>query len=525
MNASLPDTIGVIGAGTMGAGIAQLAAQAGARTLLHDAVPEGLERGMAKLAGDLDKLVARGKLTRADADALLARIEPVSSLEALAPCGLVIEAAPERIELKLELFAALAAVVGPECVLATNTSSLSVTEIAAGTPEPGRVVGLHFFNPAPVMKLVEVVAGSASTAAALAVARAVGEAMGKHVIDAADVAGFLVNRCNRPYSLMSLRSLEERLASFQAIDRIARLEGGFKLGPFELQDLVGLDTNHAVAEAFQRQSYNEPRYRPSPLQARMIQAGRLGRKTGAGWYAYEGVSGTDYRPADPELPVAGGGNGRRVTVIGELPVAVALATAAGAAGFDVARVGAVDDGASAAAPGEVWLTLVCDGVSSVDGPRALLLWDRSLHDGDPTAAGFHVVPPLDGVRLIEVTSTRLSDATSVARLAEFVAALGCVAEPVGDAPGLVLGRTIVSLINEAGFLIGEGNGSAADVDAGMTLALNHPRGPVAWSHELGLTHVVALLDALRRELGEERYRVAPLLRRLHAVGAPGLADA
>jgi 3-hydroxybutyryl-CoA dehydrogenase len=522
-SATVPDVIGVIGAGIMGSGIAQLAAQTGATTLLYDAVSEGLERGMSRIAGDLDRLVAREKLTRTDADAILGRLTPVTEIAGLAPCGIVIEAAPERIELKRELFGSLADIVAADCVLATNTSSLSVTEIAAGTPGPERVVGLHFFNPAPVMKLVEVVAGSASSAAALARTRAVGEAMGKRVIDAADVAGFLVNRCARPYSLISLRLLMERVAAFEQVDRIARMEGGFRLGPFELMDLVGLDTNHAVAEAFQRQSYGEPRYQPSPLQARMIQAGHLGRKTGRGWYSYADARGTDYRPADPEVAPAGGGDGRVVAVLGDLPVAVELAAAAGAAGFAVARVGR-DDGAVPAAPPDPWLTLICDGVSTADGPRALLLWDRSLHDGDPTAAGFHVVPPLETAKLIEVTSTPRSDPESVARLHEFITAIGRHPEPVADAPGLVLGRIVVSLINEAGFLIGEGNGTAADVDAGLTLGLNHPRGPVAWSQTIGLTHVVGLLDALRRELGEERYRVAPLLRRRLALGEAGLGD-
>ncbi|HWD65462.1 MAG TPA: 3-hydroxyacyl-CoA dehydrogenase NAD-binding domain-containing protein, partial [Solirubrobacteraceae bacterium] len=333
-----PEVIGVVGAGTMGAGIAQLAAQAGARTLLYDALPEGLTAGIQKIEAGLDHLVKRGRLTGDQARGIRGRVEPISEPGGMAPCGIVIEAAPERIELKLELFARLAAAVGPECVLATNTSSLSVTEIAAGTPEPGRVVGLHFFNPAPVMRLVEVVAGAQSTPKALRAARAVGEAMGKRVIEAADVAGFLVNRCNRPFSLTSLRLLTERVAGAEQIDRIVRMEGGFRMGPFELQDLVGLDTNHAVAEAFQRQSYGEPRYQPSPLQARMVAAGRLGRKTGHGWYSYEaGTRPGQYRPEDPGPLETGGGFGRVVLVTGDLPVAGELAEAAQQAGFEVRR--------------------------------------------------------------------------------------------------------------------------------------------------------------------------------------------
>jgi 3-hydroxybutyryl-CoA dehydrogenase len=243
----VPDIIAVIGAGTMGAGIAQLAAQAGARTLLYDAVPAGLERGVGLIDAGLAKQVTRGRLTDTVAAEIRARLVPVESLAELADAGLVIEAAPERMDIKLALFGELADVVAADCVLATNTSSLSVTEIAAGVSHPERVVGLHFFNPAPVMKLVEVVAGEASGAAALGVARAVGLAMGKRVVDAADVAGFLVNRCNRPFSLEALRLLEERVASVEQIDRIMRLGGRFRMGPFELMDLIGIETNHAVA--------------------------------------------------------------------------------------------------------------------------------------------------------------------------------------------------------------------------------------------------------------------------------------
>jgi 3-hydroxybutyryl-CoA dehydrogenase len=517
----IPEVIGVVGAGTMGAGIAQLAAQSGAHTLLYDAVPEALRAGIEKLDGGLGHLVRRGRLAPAEAERIRARVETVSELGKLARCGIVIEAAPERIELKRELFGQLAGVVGPDCVLATNTSSLSVTEIAAGTPQPGRVVGLHFFNPAPVMRLVEVVAGAQSTPEALAVARAVGGAMGKRVIEAADVAGFLVNRCNRPFSLVSLRLLAERVAGFEQIDRIVRMEGGFRMGPFELQDLVGLDTNHAVAEAFQRQSYGEPRYQPSPTQARMVAAGRLGRKTGHGWYSYaDGTRPGQYRPQDPEPPEIGGGFGRVVLLTGDLPVAGELAEAAQQAGFEVRR-----------GPGHdvPWLTLVCDGAQAGPGapagpgPRARLVHAGSLHELDPQAAGFHVVPPLAEADLIEITDTPASDALSLARMREFVGSIGCHEELVGDAPGLVLGRIVAQLINEAAFLIGEGNGTPEDVDAGLELGLSHPRGPVAWSRVIGLPHVVAVLDALHRELGEERYRVAPLLRRRLALGAVGLA--
>ncbi len=501
---AVPEPIGVVGAGTMGLGIAQLAAQAGARTLLHDPVPEALEAARERLAAGLERPIAKGRMTAGEADAIVDRVEPVGAIGDLAACAVVIEAAPERLDLKHELFAELEAVVPGDCVLATNTSSLSVTELAAPLARPERVVGLHFFNPAPVMRLVEVVAGQASSDVALATARAVGEAMGKHVIDARDIAGFLVNRVNRPFSLESLRLAQEGVAAPEQVDRIVRLGGGFRMGPFELMDLVGIDTNHAVAEQFHRQTYGEPRYRPSPLAARMVAAGTLGRKTGSGWYRY--ASGGEHRPPDPDPPAGGGGDGRAVAVTGAGAVAAALRAALDRNGFDVSDRG-----------GEPWLVVGCDGPVAGEH-RMVLVATASLHRLDPGAAGFHLLAPLRPGGVMELTATTATPPETLARARQLAAALGLHAEQVGDAPGLVLGRIVCQLVNEAAFLIGEGNGTAADVDAGLELGVNHPRGPVAWSRELGLAHVIAVLAALHRERGEA-YRAAPLLARQAALGA------
>ncbi len=500
----VPEPIGVVGAGTMGLGIAQLAAQAGARTLLYDPLPGPLAAARDRIAAALERPVAKGRVSAQAAEAMVGRIETVDALDALAPCALVVEAAPERLELKQQLFAELSGIVAADCVLATNTSSLSVTELAAAATHPERVVGLHFFNPAPVMRLVEVVAGRASSEPALAAARAVGRAMGKHVVDARDIPGFLVNRVNRPFSLESLRLLEEGVADARQIDRIVRLGGGFRMGPFELMDLVGIDTNHSVAEHFHRQTYGEPRYRPSPLAARMVAAGTLGRKTGSGWYDY--ADGVEHRPPDPDPPQAGGGDGRAVTVIGDGPLARGLRAAAGRAGFDTV-------GGSA----EPWLEVSCDGPRRAR--HRLLLLDRgSLHALDPGAAGFHLLPPLRDGGLVELTATAATPPETLTRARALASALGQQTEQVGDAPGLVLGRIVCQLVNEAAFLIGEGNGSAGDVDAGLELGVNHPCGPVAWSRQIGLVHVTAVLSALREERGQA-YRTAPLLLDRAALGA------
>jgi 3-hydroxybutyryl-CoA dehydrogenase len=497
----MPEVIGVVGAGTMGAGIAQLAAAAGARTLLHDPVPDARERGLAQIADGLERWRAKGRLGREPGE-----VVAVAELDALAAAGLVIEAAPERLELKRELFAALSE-VAPGAVLASNTSSIPITAIASAAADPGRVVGMHFFNPAPVMALVEVIAGIDSSPEALDVARATGEAMGKHVIDASDGPGFLVNRCNRPFGLEALKLLQERVADVEAIDAIARA-AGFRLGPFELQDLVGIDVGYDVSLSFHELSFGEPRWRPSPLSARMVAAGRLGRKTGRGWYEYPRERAEDPAPAPP-----GGGADRLVVVAGELAVAQELRALAAHAGFDARGQDKVE--------GEVpWLLVDAgadpDGPPLQGGPVALLCADASLHalDAGGAAVGFHVLPPLEGSPLVELTRGTGTAAVAAERAEAFFAALGLRTIWVGDAPGLVLGRIVAQLVNEACFAVGEGVGSREDVDDGMVLGLNHPRGPFAWCEAMGAEHVIAVLDALRIELGEERYRTAPLLRRL-----------
>ncbi|WP_372790415.1 3-hydroxyacyl-CoA dehydrogenase NAD-binding domain-containing protein [Paraconexibacter sp.] len=507
----LPSTIGVLGAGQMGAGIAQLATQTGARTLLYDPDPAARERGRSQIAAGLDRLTAKGRLDAEERDAALARVVAISEIAELAPCGLVIEAAPERLDLKRDLLQQVAAAVAPDAVIATNTSSLSITEIAVSIPGPERVVGLHFFNPAPVMRLVEVVAGLATAAPALAVARAVGEAMGKHVIDATDIAGFLVNRVNRPFFLEALRVLQERIATVEQIDRIMRLGGGFRMGPFELMDLIGIETNHAVAESFLRQTYGEPRYRPSPIAAQLIAAGRLGRKTGVGWYAYPEGGGPPVREPDPPRPEGGGGDGRLVVVLGDTPVAADLRGAAEQAGFAIGDGGTQQD---------AWLVLDAGRRPGAGtGPRAVLVDGVSLHRCAPHAAGFGAFGPLADAGLVEVTRTPLTEPLAIERLQQFVHALGKCSEPVSDGPGLVLARIVACVINEGAFLIGEGGGSPDDVDTGLELGLNYPRGPIRWADLVGGARVLDLLDGLADERREERYRAAPRLRARVAIGA------
>jgi 3-hydroxybutyryl-CoA dehydrogenase len=489
----------------MGAGIAQLAAQSGARTLLYDPVDGALERGLHSARERIERGIEKGRLRREDVGSL----QGARALVELADAGLVIEAAPEDLELKRRLFTEVAEHVAGDCVLATNTSSLSVTAIAAGVPGPERVVGTHFFNPPPVMKLLEVVAGERSSEAAIARARAAGEAMGKHVIAAQDGVGFLVNRCNRPFALEGLRLVEQRIATPEQVDRICRMAGGFRMGPFELMDLVGIDVNFTIQKSFYEQSFGEPRWRPSPLAARAAAAGRHGRKTGEGWYRYP-----DGPPADPEPPEPGGGDGL-VVIAGESDTAELLFEAAVAAGWDAAAPEEVE--------GEVpFLIVDCGGHESLlqGGPQLLLCDAAPLSAQDPggPSAGFHLLPPFG--RLAELTVANSTAPATLQAAERFFATLGMVTERVGDAPGLVLGRMVAQLVNEAAFAIGEGVGSPADVDAGMVLGLNHPRGPLEWGDAIGAEAVLVLLTALQEEYREERYRPAPELLKAARCGGP-----
>jgi 3-hydroxybutyryl-CoA dehydrogenase len=496
-----PRTLGVVGAGTMGAGIAQLGVGAGMRTLLHDPVPEALERGVERAGAGLARWAERGRET----DRSL--LEVAESLDALAPCELVIEAAPERPELKRDLFATLSG-VAPDAVLATNTSSIPVTSLASAATRPDQVVGMHFFNPPPLMRLVEVIAADQTGERALEVARAAGEAMGKRVILASDGPGFLVNRCGRPFGGEALRLLQEGVATHDQIDRICRLGGGFRMGPFELMDLVGVDVGLEVAKSFTELSFGEPRWRPSPIQARMVAAGRLGRKAGRGYYDY---AEKPHRPEDPEPLEPGGGEGRPIAVLGDGPIAGGLRERAAAAGFSVRDA----DAGSA----EVALLTSVPVPEGAYLPRTRLVLRlcaasslAAQADGAPGEVGFHLLPPLEEARLVELTRSGATSEEAARAAEQCFGALGFHHEWVGDAPGLVLGRIVCQLVNEAAFAIGEGVGSAGDIDAGMTLGLNHPRGPVEWGDAIGLGHVLATIDGLWAERREERYRAAPLLR-------------
>jgi 3-hydroxybutyryl-CoA dehydrogenase len=278
--------VGVLGTGTMGAGIAQVVAEAGLDAVVHDPVDGATERAVHRIRGFLERKVEKGQVAAIDAGTALARIRPVESVEALAAADLVIEAIPEDLGLKREAFRRLDATAAESTILATNTSSLSVASVAAATARPERVVGMHFFNPVPLMALVEVVAGPLTDAGIVDTVALFGRRLGKTPVVAADTPGFIVNRVARPYYLEAFRILGEGAAGIEVVDTAMR-GIGFRMGPFELIDAIGADVNYAVSLSVFDQFFGDPRYRPHPLQRALVEAGRLGRKTGGGCYDYD----------------------------------------------------------------------------------------------------------------------------------------------------------------------------------------------------------------------------------------------
>jgi 3-hydroxybutyryl-CoA dehydrogenase len=501
MNAS--DTpIAVIGAGIMGAGIAQLAAQAGHPVKLFDARPGAAEDAKAKLGTTLQGLVAKGRLTAANAESTRARIEPIATLARAGGSAVVVEAIVEDLAAKRALFRELEAVLADDVIFATNTSSISVTAIANGLQHPGRLVGMHFFNPVPRMLLVEVVSGLQTDAATADTIVELSKAWGKVPVRARSTPGFIVNRIARPYYAEALALLLERAATPPVIDACLR-GAGFRMGPCELMDLIGHDTNLAVTKSVYEANFQDKRYLPSLVQAEMVAGGLLGRKSGRGFYTYP--AGAAALPApDAGLATRAVQAARVVTVHGQGAIADTLAARATAAlapqGYGPARLSSSS-----------WTGLEVDGAhlmltsdlsaaewAAESGIADVAVFDRPLHP-EPGVLAFAVAPG---------ASTAWHE-----HAAGWLQALGWLPQAVADTPGLVVARCTAMLINEAADAVLQGVCDEAGADAAMKLGLNYPAGPFEWLARWSAGEVQALLQALDGCYRGERYRTSLWLQR------------
>ena len=484
--------VGVIGAGTMGAGIAQVAALAGHPVLLYDVELDRIAAAVAGLHGQLGMLAERGKLAPTDAAAAAERIGAAAELHALRPAGRVIEALVESLPAKRQLLAELEDVVKPDTILASNTSSLSIDAMAAGLRNPGRVVGMHFFNPAPVLRLVEVVHGALTEPAAVDTVRAVATAWRKIAVPVASSPGFIVNRVARPFYGEAHRLVEEGAAGPATIDALLREAGGFRMGPLELTDLIGQDVNLAVCTSVWDATNFDPRYAPSVWQRGLVEAGRLGRKSGRGVYDYD--RGTPIAPAPATAaPAPVPASVRAGVGLGPLEPLIARAVAAGV------PVG------SGGLPGELLFPNVRAALTT-----GVLAAEASA--GLPLVALDLALDYRHAARLAIAAGPGCAPA-ALAEVIGFLQAAGLAVTVVADTPGLVVMRTVARLVNEAADLAGRGVASAADIDLAMRHGANYPIGPLEWGDRIGTDRVRQVLDAIEDRYRDGRYRPCLWLRR------------
>jgi 3-hydroxybutyryl-CoA dehydrogenase len=486
-------TVAVVGAGTMGAGIAQVAAAAGHPVLLYDADEAAVGKAKERIAATLARSVDKGRLSPKAREDTLVRIKPARSLDALAPAGLAIEAIVEDFEAKLRLLETLEIFLRAEAILASNTSSLSITALAGRLKHSERVVGMHFFNPAPVMPLVEVVSGLASAPEVVETARATAEAWGKTAVVCRSTPGFVVNRIARPFYGEALRALAESAADAPTIDAVMREAGGFRMGPLELIDLIGLDVNLAVSSSIHAAFFGDPRYTPSPIQREMVEAGRLGQKTGRGFY--------DHAPRAPSpapKTAAAQAPPPLITVEGDLGIAAPLLERWRAAGIEISRRW----GEGVIRIGDVRLALT-------DG-RGASLWSELLQ---APVILFDLAFDFARCPRIALAPADQASEGDLARAIGLMQAAGIAVSVLDDFPGMLVMRTVAMLANEAAEVVHTGVASAEAADQAMRLGVNYPQGPLAWAEALGLGRVCDVLDHLARAYGEDRYRASWLLRR------------
>ncbi len=492
-------SIGIVGAGAMGRGIAQIAAQAGCQVQLYDTNPTAALSALAQLGDQWQRLCSKQRIREEDVQAYNARLAVAQSLQDLAACDLVIEAVVERLDVKIALFQALESIVQPTTALASNTSSLSITALGAGLQRPERLAGFHFFNPVPLMKVVEVIAGLRTDPALTQALAQFARQLGHQPVMAQDTPGFIVNHAGRGYGTEALQIAAEGVTDFATIDRILRDQVGFKLGPFELMDLTGLDVSHPVMTSIYHQYFEEPRYRPSAITAQRLAGGITGRKVGQGFYTYaEGVPQLPPEPAVPEVsempPVwLSPRAARRAELLlllkqlgakietGQSPSPTAL-TLVAPLGFDITTVAVVE---------------------RLDPARTLGI-DMLVDDASTKRRVLATNP---------ATRTDMRDAAHA-----LFARDGKAVSVIRDSGGFVTQRVVAHIVNIASDICQQGICSPADLETAVTLGLGYPKGPLSMGNLYGPTNMLEVLFNMQTVYGDTRYRPSPWLRRRGAIG-------
>ncbi len=497
-------TLGVIGAGTMGRGIAQVAAEGGVNVKLFDANAGAAEAGRAFVARMIGRQAEKGAITADAAEAMAGRVTVAAELADAASCDVVVEAIVEDLEVKRKLFAQIEAAARPETIIATNTSSLSVTAIAAACERPERIAGMHFFNPVPLMKLVEVIPGLATAPDVTSALVALARRMGREPVVSVDSPGFIVNHVGRAYVPEAGRLVAERIAAFDEVDRIMTGAPGFRLGPFALLDMIGSDVSVAAMESIWAQFFGEPMYATGPELKLRVTGGLYGVKNGLGWYAYENGKRVE-PPARPTATV-------RPKLVWLMPSEIGPHITLDLTQYIVAQGIAVDR--SAAPPSEALIM-----VTPVGWDLTTTVCDLGLDPARTVAVD--MLFGLAGPRTVMVTpATEPAHAQAAQWL---MAADGTPATLINDSPGFVAQRIVAHIINVACQVASRGVASPADIDMGTRLGLGYPMGPLAWGDKLGAGVVLHILERLEDFYRDPRYRPSPWLKRRAMLGLSLLA--
>lgn len=507
--------LGIIGAGTMGSGIALLGLRAGMSVFLYDISNEMLEKGNEYIKNHLE---------RKNQGELLSKLKLMTKLDDFTKCDAVIEAAPEKLDLKNKIYSELDSICPNTTILASNTSTLPITALAAATNHPERIGGMHFFNPAPVLPLVEVVRGARTSEKTIERMVQLAGQLGKMPVVLNDTPGFIVNRIARPFYGEALRLVSEQIATHEQVDQILEKSGGFRMGPFRLMDLIGIDINFTAMKSMYEQTFGDTRYRPSLLQLQKIQENALGKKSGRGFYDYSNESKSPKNHKNAALEFDG-------------TIYISPGTWAPGLKEQCERAGIVIDLSPSQTTAIVIITasknegnqFVIENLEKLVSDNTLFLCqsiDTTVHEIATWMLKPDRMVGFDGLFLngsaATLSASPVANEKAKNKTENFIRSLAKSCEWINDGPALIVPRTVAMLANEAAFAVGEGLSDAETIDKAMQLGVNYPKGPMAWAAEIRYDRILAILDHLQNEYREERYRAAPYLRQLvrrHKLGS------